>query len=351
MWQNSCMAKTKTSTADSFLASVAAALPAHGFWDSPIVVGVSGGGDSVALLLALHDLDPRGCSALVTVAHAEHDLRQSAAADGLFVAALARRLGLQFVTRRLAVRERCDDEGTEARARRLRYGFLADIAREAGARHVVVAHTADDQAETILHNVLRGTGLAGLAGMATARELCEGIALLRPLLGMSREQARSYLLATGEPWCEDETNNDLRYTRNFLRHDIIARAESGPYPAATASLVRLGEQAARVNGALASAAEHLLSRHARRQPDGTVIVDTAPLLGIDRHILAEVFVALWRSEGWQRRDMTARHFERLADFVEGGRAGRTPAADFPGGIHVRAIDGRLLLVPAAIRAS
>jgi tRNA(Ile)-lysidine synthase len=341
------MAKPEASIADAFLTSLAAALPAHGFWESPMVVGVSGGGDSVALLLALLEIAPAGRSAPLIVAHAEHDLRESADDDGLFVAALASRLGLRFATRRLQVRENRDGdgEGVEARARRLRYEFLADSAREAGARHVIVAHTADDQAETILHRALRGTGVSGLAGMASARELCDGIALLRPLLGMSRKQVRGYLRGTGEAWCEDETNDDTRYARNFLRHEIIARAEAGPYPAATESLVRLGEQASRAAGALASAAGHLLSRYARRQPDGTVILDAAPLLGLDRHLLAEVFVALWRREDWPRRDMTARHYERLADLMVGGLSDRPPPADYPGGIHVRAVDGRIVLAP------
>jgi tRNA(Ile)-lysidine synthase len=339
------MANPEASIADAFLASLAAALPAHGFWESPSVVGVSGGGDSVALLLSLLEIAPAGHAAPLIVAHAEHDLRQSAADDSRFVAALAGRLGLRFATRRLSVRDDSNGEGVEARARRLRYEFLADVAQQAGARHVVVAHTADDQAETILHRALRGTGVSGLAGMPSARELCDGIALLRPLLGMSREQVRGYLRGTGEAWCEDETNDDTRYARNFLRHEILARAEAGPYPAATESLVRLGEQAARVAGALASAAGHLLSRHARSQPDGAVILDATPLLGLDRHLLAEVFVALWRREGWPQRDMTARHYERLADLVAGGQSDRPPPADYPGGIHVRAIDGRIVLSP------
>jgi tRNA(Ile)-lysidine synthase len=351
MWQNGQMADPGAATIDAFLASLSAALPMHGFWEWPVVVAVSGGGDSVALLLALHEVAPPGCSSRLTVAHAEHDLRESAATDGLFVAALAARLGLQFATRLLSVREQRDDEGIEARARRLRYGFLADVAREAGARHVVVGHTADDQAETILHRALRGTGLAGLAGMMPARELCDGIALLRPLLGIPREQVRGYLLATGEAWRNDETNDDTRYARNFLRHEIIARAEAGPYPAATESLVRLGKQATRIAAALASAAEHLLIRHARHLPDGSVMLEAAPLLGLDRHLVAEVFVALWRREGWPRRDMTAWHYEQLADLVAGGLPDRPHPSDYPGGIHVRAVEGRLALRPDTLTAS
>ena len=161
-------------------------------WGSPLLVGVSGGADSVALLLALAEVAPAG--ARIVVAHAEHDLRAAAAADREFVAALAERLGLEFIWRHVAVREADEGggEGLEARARRLRYAFLEQAAGDRAARHVLVAHTADDQAETILHRILRGTGPAGLAGMRPARELCPGVALVRPLLQVPRADARTH---------------------------------------------------------------------------------------------------------------------------------------------------------------
>ena len=131
------MATRAPAAVDAFLGAVEAALPARGFWDAPVVVGVSGGSDSVALLLGLHAVAPAGRAALV-VAHAEHDMRATAAADARFVAALAGRLGLPCLTRRLAVREdlAADGEGIEGRARRLRYAWLTDAAREMAAPRV-----------------------------------------------------------------------------------------------------------------------------------------------------------------------------------------------------------------------
>jgi tRNA(Ile)-lysidine synthase len=212
---------------------------------------------------------------------------------------------------------------------------------------VLVAHTAADQAETILHRVLRGTGPAGLAGMAAARALCEGVALLRPLLHLPREDVRAFLAAEAEAWREDESNADVRHARNFLRHEVLARCVAGPYPAAEAAVVRLGGQVGRLAVALRSAANHLLEIHARRHADGTVVLRTDGLVGLDPHLLAELFVALWEREGWPRRDMTARHYERLVDMAgNASPAGRT-AADFPAGIHV-AIErpGVIHLVPS-----
>ena len=317
---------------DRLLAGLAAGLPSRGIWTAPAVVAVSGGADSTALLLGLVALAPT--PARFVVAHAEHDLRETAGTDREFVAVLAGRLGLTYVCRRLAVRDADDPtgEGIEARARRLRYRFLEEVAREHGARHVLVAHTADDQAETILHRILRGTGPAGLAGMRAARELCPGVALLRPLLTVPRDEVRAFLAATLETWREDESNADLRHARNFLRHEILGRCAAGPYPAAAAAIVRLGDQTGRLAAALHSAAVHLLERHGSRHADGTFVLRTVGLAGLDRHLLAEMFVALWDREGWPRRDMTAAHYQRLATVAASGAAGER--SDYPGGVRV-----------------
>lgn len=319
-----------------FLSALSAMLPRSGFWEAPVVVAVSGGADSVALLVGLVRVAPP--QARLIVAHACHDLRPEAPADRDFVAALAARLQLPCESRSLAVRHDTDGrgEGLEARARRLRYDFFIDAAHACGARHVVVGHTADDQAETILHRALRGTGLAGLAGMQRSRRLADGVALLRPLLHLRRALGREFLEAEGERWAEDATNADPAFARNFLRHEILARAERGPYPAATAALVRLGEHAGRSAAALVSAAEHLLEIHARRHADGHVVLDATALAGLDRHLVAEVVVALWGREGWPRRDMATHHYTAVAGLiidVGSGAQPPRPAFDLPGGVR------------------
>ncbi|MFM7412801.1 MAG: tRNA lysidine(34) synthetase TilS, partial [Planctomycetota bacterium] len=235
----------ETDAPAAYVAAVARALPSADFWTMPVLAAVSGGADSVSMLLALHRLVPADALGRLLVVHAEHDLRTDAGVDRAFVEGLAGRLGLRAVIRRLAVVPR-RGEGIEAAARRLRHEFFVDAAAEAGGRHVLVAHTADDQAETILHRILRGTGPAGLAGMSPARTLCEGVALLRPLLAVPRDDVRAFLTAEAEAWREDESNADVRHARNFLRHEILARCAAGPYPAVAAALVRLGSQAGRL---------------------------------------------------------------------------------------------------------
>ena len=313
-----------------------------------MLVATSGGADSVALLLGLHSLAARqGLTPRLIVVHARHDLREEADADAAFVGDLAGRLACPCVIRDLPVRSAEDPrgEGVEALARRMRLGFFSDVALECGARHVVVAHTADDQAETILHRILRGTGPAGLQGMAPARELCDGVALVRPLLTVRRRVIRDYLESCGQPWCEDATNADVRYSRNFLRHHVLASCETGPYPAATAAINRLGDQVAGLAGAIRSAAEHLLDGCAQRHHEGSILIRSAPLASLDAQFVAEVFVALWHREAWPQRDMTSRHYAMLARMVADS-VGLVipPAVDLPGGVRARgAAHGMLML--------
>lgn len=337
-----------------FLEGLRAGMPQACLQGGPAIVAVSGGADSVSLLLGLVRLHP--APARLVVAHARHDLRPDAADDEVFVVGLAARLGLECVARSIAVRDDTErrGEGLEARARRVRYDFLLDTARSRGARHVLVGHTADDQAETVLHRILRGTGLAGLAGMRPARSLDEGIALVRPLLALPRRLGRDFLATEAEMWREDPTNADPRYTRNFLRHEIVARAERGPYPAAAAALVRLAEQADRSAAALASAAGHLLDAHTLRQADGRIVLDASAVAALDGHLLAHLVAALWQREGWPRRDMTARHHDAIADLIATvgrGDHAATAAIDLPGGVRAAASSGRRVEFARAARPS
>lgn len=321
---------------DDLLETLATALPKQGLWEWPVLVGVSGGADSVALLVALVTLAHRGGgSGRILVAHAHHGLRPEADDDLRFVEALAAERGVAIVTARLEVCSSTGNggEGLEARARRLRYGWLGEMAHEHGARHLLVAHTADDQAETILQRALRGTGMAGLAGMKPARRFVDGVALLRPLLGVRRERLRRFLLDRGLAWREDASNADPRFSRAFLRHEVLPRLEAGAWPAATEALVRLGQQAGLVSRALDSAAGYLLDRHATRLADGGISLDAAALAGLDSHLLAAVFVALWRREGWPERDMTAAHYSRLVALLTSAARRKEATLCLPGGVR------------------
>lgn len=198
----------------------------------PLVVGVSGGPDSVALLhvLARRTVFP---PEMIVVAHLNHKIRPSAAADASFVKSLAAEWNLSFRTRAEDVTTLAKQSGMslEAAARQARYAFLAGVAQEFGAQYIVTGHNLNDQAETVLMHILRGSGLAGLSGMRpvspvpTAPELT----LLRPLLRVSRASIEAYCTRFDLKYVVDESNDDITLFRNRIRHELLpALADYNP---------------------------------------------------------------------------------------------------------------------------
>ena len=191
------------------------------------LVAVSGGRDSVVLL---HALVEAGFKKLI-VCHLNHGLRgRAAAADARFVAALAKRLGLECEGEKSEVARMAAEAGEslETTARKARYAFFARVARKRRCRSVFLAHHADDQVETVLFNLFRGSGRAGLAGMSpnSVREV-EGIRLrlLRPMLGVWRTEVDAYIKAHALKFREDESNREVAFTRNRIRHELLPVVE------------------------------------------------------------------------------------------------------------------------------
>ncbi len=207
------------------------------------LVAVSGGGDSVALLRLLGpEADRRNMR--LTVAHLHHGIRGRAAdADARFVhdLAAARHCPVVLAWEDAPAHARARKESLEMAARALRRAFLADAAREAGADAIVLGHTADDQAETLVLRLARGCGLDGLAGMRTEDRL-DGIPLLRPLLGERRGELRRYLRAIGQPWREDATNRAGEARRNRVRRRVLPLLERELNPRVVAALARVAAQ-------------------------------------------------------------------------------------------------------------
>ena len=194
-----------------------------GWRELKFLVACSGGLDSTALLrlLAL-SLPPDHLAA----AHLNHGLRGPAAdGDQAFAARTAGELGLAFITEKRDVAGLARDrkKGLEEAARQARYEFLGRAAGRWAADFILTAHQADDQAETMLMNFLKGAGAGGLAGIPPRRPLRGGPEVLRPLLAFSREELRAWLAERNQPWREDASNRDGRFLRNALRHDLLPR--------------------------------------------------------------------------------------------------------------------------------
>ena len=191
-----------------------------------VAVAVSAGADSVALLRVLLEL--RGELGIVlAVAHFNHQLRgDDSVADEQFVAELAQRHDLPFYQGRARVREHAASNklSLEHAARELRYEWLIDLALEQHFDAIATAHTRDDQAETVMMKFLRGAGTKGLAGIHALLQR-DGVRIVRPLLETGRAQVEQYLTSLDQPWREDKTNRDPRFTRNRIRHELLPLLE------------------------------------------------------------------------------------------------------------------------------
>ena len=204
----------------SLLARVRRYAARHGMWGSEtrVIAAVSGGSDSVGMLFLLRDLEARGELRLETIAHLNHQIRPEADGDEAFCRALAERLQLPFTAARINIpaAARRAKQSLELAGRTARRAFFDDVLRSTGADVVATAHTADDQAETVVLRLLRGTGQRGLAGIAPCRER-----RVRPVLCGTRAELRSDLEARGESWREDASNADLANPRNRVRHELL----------------------------------------------------------------------------------------------------------------------------------
>ena len=186
--------------------------------NSKVVLACSGGADSTFLAHAYKSASQTSSlptAIIVVIDHAQHEQSSEQTAQ---IVDDYRKLGFEVVSQRIS----CDLGVNENDMRNQRYAALLDIARRHQASKIFVAHHADDQAETILQRIMRGTGINGLVGMRPSRDMGDDIELCRPLLNMRRSEMREYLSANKIEWCEDQSNADVAYaTRNKIRHQLL----------------------------------------------------------------------------------------------------------------------------------
>ena len=218
---------------------------------------------------------------------------------------------------------------------------LVNTARTCGARFVVTAHTLDDQVETILHRILRGTGLAGLAGIPRIRPLTEEVSLVRPLLAVSRVEVMAYLNRREQAYREDASNGDTAITRNRIRHVLLPQLADDYNPSVDAALLRLGT--------LAAEAQAVLSDHARllaeacgasRQPS-EILLAAEPLQSAPEPVVRQLLKQLWSDNGWPLQAMSYEKWDQLAKFA--CQVSTDSALNLPGNVDVRVAEGRIRL--------
>jgi tRNA(Ile)-lysidine synthase len=309
-----------------------------------VVVAVSGGADSVALLLALDELS--GAQQLdlnFKVAHLNHKLREEGEQDALWVEELARGMNYEIAVREIDVRElaAAQKDNLEQAARRARYGFLTDTAAQCGAKLVLTAHTMDDQAETVLLRLMRGSGLDGLSGIEPVRALDKekNVLLVRPLLGWARRaETEKYCHARGVTFRTDAMNDNEQFARVRVRKQLLPlmRDFNGRIVEA---LSRTGELLREDSAALQAAAAELLDAATEKATSGDVslrvnVLASAPV-AVRRRALRECVA---RVRGDLRR-LESVHLLAIEKLLFGERGGRV--AELPGGAWVERRRGKL----------
>lgn len=317
-----------------------------------VILAASGGADSTALLLALDELiKANKLTFTLIVAHLDHGLRKASKDDALWLKDLASELGHESVSRRAQVRNRAvkTTDNLEQAARRARYEFLITLAKRKGSTLVLTAHTLDDQAETILLRLLRGSAAEGLSGMEAVRPLepASNIQLVRPLLSWAhRVDIEDYCRLRKVDFRVDQMNADQAFARVKVRKQLLPLLQTFNNKivealSRTATLLR--EDA----DALSKEANRLLELAS----EGSKGKKTkAKMASLDVHILANAPAAVrrralrqWISQGrGDLRRVEMVHLQAVDRLIEGSRGGRI--AELPGGASVVRKRGRLELV-------
>lgn len=310
-----------------------------------IVVAVSGGADSVALARAMALALPGD---RLILAHFHHALRGADSdADAAFARQLASELGLLFATDRWDRSEAAASQTpgaaapSEEAARDTRYAFLARTAREHGAGLIAAGHTADDQTETILHHLLRGTGLRGLRGIPASRPLSPGsdVRLIRPLLEVTRTEIEAWLRSLGQEWRLDRSNDSSDFTRNRLRHELLPHLRREFQPQLDSLLARLGRQADETLAFLQDEARALLAAMVLDRQPGEVRLSAPHVERRPCVLVREALVELWSDQGWPRQGMSQAHWQRAEEVLRGN----TPAVDLPDGLRIERRGGLVVI--------
>ena len=250
-----------------------------------VVVGVSGGADSMALLHSLCEIRP-GLHLSLIVAHLDHGLRPGGEKEAAFVRRAARKMGAPFFHRKADVRAWREEKRltVEEAARDLRYAFLLETARSSGASRIALGHTADDQAESVLMRLLRGSGTRGLSGIPPVRD---GI-FIRPLIEVTREDVESFLRERKAAFLHDPSNDSDQYLRNRVRHELLPLLQRYN-PRIRQTLVQMADLFREEEGFWQEHLEKVFPRVVRDRSEARLVLDIPSLAEQPRPIRLRCF--------------------------------------------------------------
>ena len=277
----------------------------------------------MALLRALECL-ARSSETLVSpeelvVAHLNHGLRGTASdMDAEWLKQECQRLSIPCITEKQELNQG-PDSGLEEQCRKARYDFLIRVATAEQCSQIAVAHTLDDQAETVLHHIVRGTGITGLSGIPQTRALQQGLHLIRPLLQISREEVLVFLNACGQEFRHDASNSDTSFTRNRIRHQLLPLLKKEFNPNVVQSLQRLSLQAEEVTGVINVQVELLLTAATLDRNQETWRLDCLVLNDSPDYLVRQTFLKIWQEMNWSRKRMGFDDWQRLLELTQTGQ--------------------------------
>lgn len=279
------------------------------------ILAVSGGSDSVALAKLVSNLK---LSSNVYLAHFNHGLRGTQSdEDAAFVQELSRALGFEFIGGSTAdlKSESHGGQGQESLARNARYEFLANAAKELGARFVATAHTLDDQAETLIHRFFRGTGIRGLQGISASRMLIPGVSLVRPLLGCRKRELESFLHLTKQEFRVDQSNQSDQYTRNRIRNELIPLAEKIFEKEIALSLNSLATLTQQAQSWIDETVEAMFEKKVKVENGIVSIRVDEELIAQPRFLINELTGLIWQNQDWPLQQMSRSKWDSISDLI------------------------------------
>ena len=305
---------------------------------SQVIVGISGGGDSVCLLFLLSKYQKRRPFHLLGI-HVNHGIRgQEALRDQEYAKKLCERLGVPFTVYTYSVPAIAQQEkrSLEEAGRMVRRRAFEEKAASLGKKAVIaLAHHENDNAETVLHNLIRGTKAAGMGGIRPIQEIGEGVAYIRPLLKVTREEIETYLRQQKIPWMTDSTNQELEYTRNRIRHKIIPEMEK-INPKAVSHIAQAADTFQAIEEYLTGQADMLYREYVEQRENGYWIRKE---LFLEKELMQSYVIRMVLERAADKKqDLTAFHVESILSLGKG----RTGASvSLPGGVLASQVYGDL----------
>jgi len=307
-----------------------------------VLVGVSGGPDSMALLHILSQLRP-GLNFQLVVAHLNHGLRPEAAAEEKFVLDYCQTVQIPFYSRRLDVQEIAASEkkSLEETGRDCRYQYFAELTAKLGATRIATAHHRDDNAETVLLNIIRGSGIKGLRGIRPVNRI-----IIRPLLCLTKNEIKSYLAENSIGYCIDLSNYSTDFLRNRIRHNLLPMLEQDYNPRIVEGLNQLADIAAAENDVMETETARYWEQSAIKQETDEIILDAQYILQLhpafQRRVIMKTLYTIQGENSWDATDI-----KLVTNLLN--KPGSTRRLHLKQGLYVKKIYGHIVFTRKIFR--